>query len=1055
MPAPLEILTSFNAGEWSPNLYGRSDLQKFPNAQRLMLNALPMVQGGFYNRPGFDFIAEARSHDSFVRLMPFQFSIEQSYIIELGDGYARFYRDRGQLLSGGSPVEASSPWTSGQLPNIKFAQSADVIYVGHPDYPPQEIQRVSDTSWQIVDHDFLDGPYLDINPTLADSSPTTLQASAATGSVTITASAVTGINGGDGFKETDIGRHIRMKVGSNDWGWAIITAWTSTTVVTATVQSTLSSTSTTDQWHLGAWSDTTGWPHVPVLHQERLFWGATGEQPQRFWSSETNNFSNYQPSQLDDSVLDTDSIVAEIFGSDRGQVNGIRWMESTDKGLLIGTSSGEFVVRASVGTSITPSDRRVDRQSSHGSEDKSLPVRVDESVVFVQRARRRLQEVAFNFSSDQFVGTDLNKLADHLPAADITEVAYLKEPDSVIFATLSNGKLLSLTHKRQDDVVAWAQHTLGGGACVTGSGGNSAFDPTFADPDETVLYSIDDSGDARKYDKAGNVVWTSTPAGGLSAPESILYEPNSGKIYVTGNSGAATVLVHRLSDSDGTIEKTGTLAAQAQPKSLFVSENGQYIYNRNGPNNTTLRGVSKWRLDLGTPIYTLQAILGSGATASTREMYYHSNKIYLTQNDSSQAGAVWRFDVSSNRFEVANDTHHIIEDSDLTDTIADAVFADDNYVIVKLQNASHVGSGGKAYDLICYNATTDAVIWRRKVPNAQSITSFHGDPYDDDYIYGAGPNGSGYNFIKIQKSNGAAVHQSQTHGSAGMWISVGRKFIAHGAAGEINVFDKSDLNTAVLSTTAIGSGLESVDMLEVTSAESVVAINTALSGSADYCGPQVGSIASIPSPDGSRDQLWAVVKRRVNGELKQYVEAMADPHESGDDIADATYVDSATRLDSATDVTTVSGLGHLENELVSGLIDGAAFNNVRVASGAITLPFPGKKVVVGLPYLSDVTPVELLPRQAGDPRGKSRGLSKIKMRVLNTKGGKYSVNGTRFYAIDRRKDNDDEILPVFSGLTEIQGLGHVDDRNTVTIRQDEPYPMTVTQIVAEASVGGI
>jgi len=63
-------------------------------------------------------------------------------------------------------------------------------------------------------------PYLPLNVT-----STTLQASATTGAITLTASAVTGINGGDGFKTTDVGRLVRYK--NATWGWAIITGWTS------------------------------------------------------------------------------------------------------------------------------------------------------------------------------------------------------------------------------------------------------------------------------------------------------------------------------------------------------------------------------------------------------------------------------------------------------------------------------------------------------------------------------------------------------------------------------------------------------------------------------------------------------------------------------------------------------------------------------------------------------------------------------------------------------------------------------------------------------------
>ena len=92
---------------------------------------------------------------------------------------------------------------------MKFVQSADVLYITHPEHTPRKLSRTGHTSWTLTAMNnavLLDGPYLSVNATA-----TTLTPSAATGTgVTLTASAATGINGGDGFKTTEDRKSTRL-----------------------------------------------------------------------------------------------------------------------------------------------------------------------------------------------------------------------------------------------------------------------------------------------------------------------------------------------------------------------------------------------------------------------------------------------------------------------------------------------------------------------------------------------------------------------------------------------------------------------------------------------------------------------------------------------------------------------------------------------------------------------------------------------------------------------------------------------------------------------------
>lgn len=93
------IKTSFNAGEFSPSIYGRVDLEKYNNGCITMKNFIPIPQGGATRRPGFEYIANAKNDGQKVRLIPFQFSDEQSYIVECGIDYLRYFKDGGQIIT--------------------------------------------------------------------------------------------------------------------------------------------------------------------------------------------------------------------------------------------------------------------------------------------------------------------------------------------------------------------------------------------------------------------------------------------------------------------------------------------------------------------------------------------------------------------------------------------------------------------------------------------------------------------------------------------------------------------------------------------------------------------------------------------------------------------------------------------------------------------------------------------------------------------------------------------------------------------------------------------
>lgn len=176
---------SFTTGEFAPPLHGRVDLARYYTALKTCRNFIVRPYGGVMNRTGSRFCAEVKSSAKRVRLIDFIFSSSQTYVLEFGEQYIRFLTGGAYILDGDDPLEIATPYLEGDLSLLKYVQSVDVLTICHPDYPPQQLSRLSHTSWTFTPFANIEGPFLDIN---IDESKT-VRSSAVTGNVTITANA--------------------------------------------------------------------------------------------------------------------------------------------------------------------------------------------------------------------------------------------------------------------------------------------------------------------------------------------------------------------------------------------------------------------------------------------------------------------------------------------------------------------------------------------------------------------------------------------------------------------------------------------------------------------------------------------------------------------------------------------------------------------------------------------------------------------------------------------------------------------------------------------------
>ena len=147
MPSTRTFNRSFAGGELSPEMFGRIDDVKFQTGAAKMRNFIATPQGPAENRPGTMFVREVKDSGKKTRLISFTYSTTQTMVIEIGEGYFRFHTNGGTVLSGGVPYEVVNPYLEADLFDIDYVQSADVLTLVHPNYPPAELRRLGATNW--------------------------------------------------------------------------------------------------------------------------------------------------------------------------------------------------------------------------------------------------------------------------------------------------------------------------------------------------------------------------------------------------------------------------------------------------------------------------------------------------------------------------------------------------------------------------------------------------------------------------------------------------------------------------------------------------------------------------------------------------------------------------------------------------------------------------------------------------------------------------------------------------------------------------------------------
>lgn len=467
---PVFRQTGFAVGEIAPELHGRVDLTAYLNALDTARNVLVRVGGSVRRRPGTRFVAEVKDSTKKVRLIPFEFSTVQTYVLEFGELYMRVYMDGGQVLypvdhpSAGQPVEIATPYTVSELPQLGYVQSADVMTLVHPAHPPMELTRTDHHLWTLTQITF--------QPAIA--APTGLTArkigtgTGTTHSYVVTAESDDPVDESLPSSSASVD-HAETLTATNrvELSWTAVTGaarynvyklrnglygYLGTTETTAFrddgINPALDDTPPVARNPFAAPGD---YPGAVAYFQQRLAFAGSDNRPETVYLSRTGSYPNFAVSNP---LKDDDAITATLVGD---QVNRIRHMVGLRDGLILFTTGAEWVLQRG-DRGLTPSLEGGLRQESYLGSGDVRPLRVGNSVIFVQNGLNHVFDLAYDLATDGLRPTQLTLLASHLVEdGAIVDWAYAKRPDSVIWAVRDDGVLLALTYMPEQEVRAWSR----------------------------------------------------------------------------------------------------------------------------------------------------------------------------------------------------------------------------------------------------------------------------------------------------------------------------------------------------------------------------------------------------------------------------------------------------------------------------------------------------------------------------------------------------------------------------------------------------------------------
>lgn len=511
--------TNFLAGELSPTLHGRTDLDLYARGLRRCRNFFISKHGAAVSRPGMKYCGEVKNSAQKVRLIPFIYSDSQSYVLEFGPAYIRFWTAGGRVESGGVPVEVVTPYAEADLSRLKFAQSGDVLVVAHHAHAPRELKRLSHTSWTFFDLIFdnrgfespsepglveplptsgaadtvfqgheLDHPAKEwiyqvtnicetTDGTIFESPPHTVTKSTngATAGRTYTALASNNlvvyhdrpmkldwrlVDGGSFGPQ--YGRIIAYRVYRGRGDLFGLVGETKTGQFTDYGKEPDYSRGPPKGRNPFRIFNSSGMairveePSCVAYYEERRMFARTDERPAMFWGSTSGDYYNFD--DRSPSVAD-EALEYELASRKREEIRSL-----VDLGALIAfTDRAVWSIEGEGGGALAPTTIPRARVQAEIGASWLDPVIVDEAALYARTKGFGVRALLYSQQSRGYVGADLSFLAQHLfTGYSIDAWTYAEDPWGAVWAVRSDGKLLSLTYMPGEGNVAWGWHDTDG-----------------------------------------------------------------------------------------------------------------------------------------------------------------------------------------------------------------------------------------------------------------------------------------------------------------------------------------------------------------------------------------------------------------------------------------------------------------------------------------------------------------------------------------------------------------------------------------------------------------
>lgn len=460
---------SFNAGEISPALYARTNLEKYSSAAKLLLNFYVKKEGGLDKRPGSYYVGPVQNNGYPSRLRRFQFSQDQGYALEFGNKILRIVSEGGLVAAKGSqtPYELTTPYDIEEVWQMKFEQSADVVFITHPLHIPRMLKRYDHNHWEFEDMVFV--------PKTA--TPANFKA---TGSGTghtykykVTAiddklgeeslPAAVEVENGELSNQNKITltwdtvagctKYNVYRLYSGMYGW-ISTVVTDEGNATASMidENSELDYNTTPPTKRNPFDGENKYPSVCGIQEQRMAMGATLEDFELVEASRSGCYNNFT---MSNPIQDNDAISVRATGK---QVNTIYHFISLND-LLMTTSNGVWKLMPGETGYLSGKDPKIKQQNTWPC-DNIEPLIIGNMALFFSDGH--IRTLGYSLASDGYDGEDICIFATHLfDGRKVVDWGYCSSKYQV-WIVFDDGQAAVLTYIKEHQLVAFTRYVTDG-----------------------------------------------------------------------------------------------------------------------------------------------------------------------------------------------------------------------------------------------------------------------------------------------------------------------------------------------------------------------------------------------------------------------------------------------------------------------------------------------------------------------------------------------------------------------------------------------------------------